>query len=246
MAKSKPAKKVHMVLQGKGGVAKTFASVLLSQYLRSKGKNLKCFDTDPVNATFKGFRGLEVQRIEIMAKDDIDPRSFDQLMEEIASHDGDVVVDNGASSFLPLCSYMLENGIPELLRDMDRQLVIHTIITGGQALYDTLHGFDSIMRQFPDGPEFMVWLNPFFGPIVAEGKSFEAMTVYVENKARITGIIQMPELKKETFGHDLRDILQDGLTFEEALASDNLQMMVRQRLKMSQRSFFDAIGAVID
>lgn len=246
MAKPNTTKQVHMVLQGKGGVAKTLASVLLSQYLLSKGKQLKCFDTDPVNATFKGFKALDVQRIEIMSKDDIDPRAFDQLMEFIAGHDGDVVVDNGASSFIPLCSYMLQNDIPGLLQSMDRQLVIHTIITGGQAVLDTLNGFSAIMRQFPDGSQFVVWLNPFFGPIEVDGKPFEKMKVYVENKDRISGIIPMPDLKKETFGHDLRDILQEGLTFDEALASESLPMMVRQRLKMSQREFFGSIGAVVD
>ena len=238
--------KVHLVLQGKGGVAKTFSSWLLSQYLKAKDKPVGVYDTDPVNATLTGYKALNVKRIEIMKADDIDPRSFDLLMEEIANHDGDIVVDNGASSFIPLCSYMLQNDIAGLLQGMGRQLVIHTLITGGQAVLDTLNGFDAIMRQFPDGPEFIVWLNPFFGPIEVDGKPFEKMKVYTENKARITGIIYMPDLKKETFGHDLRDILQEGLTFDEALASEKLPMMVRQRLKMSQRSFYNAISAVID
>jgi hypothetical protein len=238
--------KVHCVLQGKGGVAKTFAAWVLSQTLAEKNRALKCFDTDPVNATFTGYKALNVQRIEIMHKDDIDPRSFDKLIEEIAKHEGDVVIDNGASSFIPLCSYMLQNDIPGLLKSMDRQLVIHTLITGGQAVLDTLNGFSAIMHQFPDGPEFIVWLNPFFGPIEVDGKPFEKMKVYTENKNRITGIIQMPELKKETFGQDLSDVLQDGLTFNEALASESLPMMVRQRLKMSQRAYFDAISTVID
>lgn len=242
---AKAACKTHMVLQGKGGVAKTLASVMLSQFLRSKGGTIKCFDTDPVNATFAGFPALDVTRIEIMDGDEVDPRSFDQLIELIASHEGDVVVDNGASSFIPLASYMLQNDIPGLLKGMDRQLVIHTLITGGQAVLDTLNGFSAIMKQFPDGPEFVVWLNPFFGPIEVDGIPFQKMKVYTENKARITGIIQMPELKKETFGHDLRDMLQDRLTFDEALASSELPLMVRQRLKMSQKAFFDVIGVVV-
>lgn len=239
-------KKVHMVLQGKGGVAKTLAAILLSQVLRSTGKNPKCFDSDPVNATFTAFKALDVTRIEIMSGDEINARAFDQLIEMIIAHDGDVVVDNGASSFIPLASYMLQNDVAGLLESMDRKLVIHTIITGGQAVLDTLNGFSAVMSQFPDGPEFVVWLNPFFGPIEVDGKPFQKMKVYTDNKDRITGIIQMPELKVETFGHDLRDMLQDKLTFDEALASDSLPLMVRQRLKMSQKSFSDAIGLVVN
>lgn len=238
-------KKVHMVLQGKGGVAKTLAAILLSQFLRSIGKNPKCFDSDPVNATFTAFKALDVTRIEIMSGDEINARAFDQLIEMIIAHDGDVVVDNGASSFIPLASYMLQNDVAGLLESMGRKLVIHTIITGGQAVLDTLNGFSAVMSQFPDGPEFVVWLNPFFGPIEVDGKPFQKMKVYTDNKDRITGIIQMPELKVETFGHDLRDMLQDKLTFDEALASDSLPLMVRQRLKMSQKSFSDAIGLVV-
>ncbi|MBC2385329.1 conjugal transfer protein TraL [Pseudomonas sp. WS 5096] len=238
-------KKVHMVLQGKGGVAKTLAAILLSQFLRSLGKNPKCFDSDPVNATFTAFKALDVTRIEIMSGDEINARAFDQLIEMIIAHDGDVVVDNGASSFIPLASYMLQNDVAGLLESMGRKLVIHTIITGGQAVLDTLNGFSAVMSQFPDGPEFVVWLNPFFGPIEVDGKPFQKMKVYTDNKDRITGIIQMPDLKVETFGHDLRDMLQDKLTFDEALASDSLPLMVRQRLKMSQKSFSDAIGLVV-
>lgn len=238
-------KKVHMVLQGKGGVAKTLAAILLSQFLRSTKKNPKCFDSDPVNATFTAFKALDVTRIEIMSGDEINARAFDQLIEMIIAHDGDVVVDNGASSFIPLASYMLQNDVAGLLESMGRKLVIHTIITGGQAVLDTLNGFSAVMSQFPDGPEFVVWLNPFFGPIEVDGKPFQKMKVYTDNKDRITGIIQMPELKVETFGHDLRDMLQDKLTFDEALASDSLPLMVRQRLKMSQKSFSDAIGLVV-
>ncbi|BAU77420.1 IncP-type DNA transfer protein (plasmid) [Metapseudomonas furukawaii] len=180
-----------------------------------------------------------------MNGDEIDPRAFDALIELIASHEGDVVVDNGASSFIPLASYMLQNDVAGLLQSMGRQLVIHTLITGGQAILDTLNGFAAIMSQFPSGPEFVVWLNPFFGPIEIDGKPFQKMKVYLENKDKITGIIQMPELKKETFGQDLRDMLQDRLTFDEALASESLPLMVRQRLKMSQRAFYDAIGVVV-
>lgn len=48
--------KIHMILQGKGGVGKSFISSKLAQYKVAKGRNLLCIDTDPVNATFYGFK----------------------------------------------------------------------------------------------------------------------------------------------------------------------------------------------
>jgi len=38
-------------MQGKGGVGKTFAAVVLSQYLKSLDEEITCIDTDPVNQT---------------------------------------------------------------------------------------------------------------------------------------------------------------------------------------------------
>ena len=43
---------VHFVLQGKGGVGKSFVASILGQYFQVRGRDVRCFDTDPVNQTF--------------------------------------------------------------------------------------------------------------------------------------------------------------------------------------------------
>ncbi len=43
---------IHLTLQGKGGVGKRLVASVLAQYLREKGKEVRCIDTDPVNRTF--------------------------------------------------------------------------------------------------------------------------------------------------------------------------------------------------
>ena len=40
--------KIHMVLQGKGGVGKSFIATVIAQYKISKGQQPQCIDTDPV------------------------------------------------------------------------------------------------------------------------------------------------------------------------------------------------------
>jgi CO dehydrogenase nickel-insertion accessory protein CooC1 len=50
--------KIHMVLQGKGGVGKSFIAAMLAQYKARKGQIPLCIDTDPVNATFHGYKAL--------------------------------------------------------------------------------------------------------------------------------------------------------------------------------------------
>ena len=77
------SKNVHMVLQGKGGVGKSFVASLLAQYFRSRDLNPLCIDTDPVNATFASYKAFDVQRLEIMKDNDVDQRAFDGLVEKI-------------------------------------------------------------------------------------------------------------------------------------------------------------------
>ena len=50
------------------------------------------------------------------------------------------IVDNGASSFVALGAYIKENALLSLLREQGHQVFFHTVITGGQALGDTLSG----------------------------------------------------------------------------------------------------------
>lgn len=230
--------KIHMVLQGKGGVGKSLIAAILAQYNVSKGKQPLCIDTDPVNATFHGFKALNVKRLQIMDGDEINPRHFDSLVELIAPSTVDVIIDNGASSFVPLSHYLISNQVPTLLQEMGHELVVHTVITGSQALTDTVNGFAQLATQFPAESSFIVWLNPYWGAIEYEGKSFEQMKAYINNKSRVTAIIKMPTLKEETYGRDLADMLQEHLTFDEALANSALTIMTRQRLKIVKSALF--------
>lgn len=225
--------KVHFVLQGKGGVGKSVTAAFLAQFLGERGgESPTNIDTDPVNATFHGYKALNVKRLQIMEADEINPRSFDTLIEMIAAAKGDIIVDNGASSFVPLSHFLISNQVPALLGEMGRELVIHTVVTGGQALLDTISGFNQLVSQFPSEALFVVWLNPFWGPIEHEGKGFEQMKAYTTNKGRVSAIIQIPSLKKETYGRDLSDMLQERLTFDQAIAQESLTIMTRQRLKI--------------
>lgn len=235
--------KVHITLQGKGGVGKSFVSALIAQYLRSKGQQPLCIDTDPVNATFRGYKSLNVHGLEIMDGDEINSRKFDNLIEMIAASEQDIIVDNGASSFVPLSHYLLSNQIPQLLANMGHDLVLHTLVTGGQAQLDTVSGFAQLARQFPAESSLVVWLNPYWGNIEMQGKGFEQFKAYNDNRQRVSAIVQIPTLKEETFGHDLAEILKERQTFEEALAEPKLPIVVRQRLKIIQDKLYQQMDA---
>lgn len=237
--------KIHVMLQGKGGVGKSFVSTLIAQYKVHKGQNPLCIDTDPINATFQGFKALKVQRLEIMDGDEINSRHFDELIERVAASKEDVVIDNGASSFVPLSHYLISNQVPSLLRELSHELIIHTVITGGQALFDTMHGLSQLINQFSEDAHFVVWLNPYWGAITHEGKEFEQMKVYRDNKGRIAALIHIPALKAETYGHDLTAMLQKKITFNEALHDTQNNLMTRQRLKIIRDQLFDQLNNAV-
>lgn len=173
-----------------------------------------------------------------MSGDEINPRLFDTLIEKIASTSNDVVIDNGASSFVPLSHYLISNQVPALLQELGHEMVIHTVITGGQAMFDTINGFAQLIDQFENEAQFVVWLNPYWGAIEHEGKSFEQLKAYLDNKDRISALIQIPDLKKETYGRDLTEMLQQKLTFDEVLGMPEKSIMTRQRLKIVRNQLF--------
>lgn len=239
-------KHVHMTLQGKGGVGKSLIAALLAQYLRDKGAEPVCIDTDPVNATFAGYGGLDVDRLELLDADKkISERQFDQMMERVLTEDRDFVIDNGASSFVPLSAYLVENDAPRMIQDAGKQLVVHTVVTGGQALMDTLAGLGSILEQMPPEVRVVVWRNDYFGEVMADGKALEQMGVYARNRDRIHGLVPIERQSSDTFRKDLEAMLDGKLTFKEALADDRFGLMPRQRLTQLQRRFYERIGQVV-
>ncbi|AWK88635.1 conjugal transfer protein TraL [Azospirillum thermophilum] len=242
---AEPASQIHMTLQGKGGVGKSMVSSFLAQYLSSTGRPVTCIDTDPVNDTLSGYAALNARRLDLLQGNQINTRRFDEMMELLMSSDTSVVVDNGAASFLPLTSYMLENGVADLLAASGRQLVVHTVVTGGQAIMDTLTGFDQLARQLPDTAQMVVWLNEYFGDISAEGKSFEAMKAYQANRHRVKGLVRIKRYTSETFGKDMEMMLDRKFTFDEAVSSPDFGLMAKQRLTMMKRDIFGQIALVV-
>ena len=49
---------------------------------------------------------------------------------------------------------------------------LHTVVTGGQSILDTMNGLQALLVNFPDAP-VVVWLNECFGKVEMEGDSVE-------------------------------------------------------------------------
>ncbi|MEX8139984.1 conjugal transfer protein TraL [Acinetobacter baumannii] len=238
-------KQVHFTLQGKGGVGKSFISSIMTQYIKAKGEPVVAVDTDPVNATLAGYKAFGTQRLELMEGGSLVERNFDQLIEQVVTEDSNFVIDNGAASFIPLSYYIAENDAINVIGEHGKQVIIHTVITGGQAIRDTLSGFASLVEQMPENVKIVVWLNEFFGDIEAEGKSFEEMKVYQNNKDRVLGIIRIARQTGSTFGEDVKRMLDSKLTFDEVAQSPDFGLMSKSRLAKVKTAIFEQLALIM-
>jgi protein traL len=232
-------KEAHLIVQGKGGVGKSFGAMIVAQYLTAAAKaKVYCFDTDPVNQTFSRFKALEPEIVSILTIDNnIDTRNFDGLVEKLIEGDGIAVVDNGAATFVPLMSYIAENHVDELLKENGVRLILHVPVMGGQALEDCAVGLAQTVK-FIDA-EIVVWLNEHHGAIrLADGKGFTDLPVYTANESKIIGIINVAHRNPDTYGKDIQAMTSANLTFEQVDKSPDFGIMPRQRLRTVKRDLF--------
>ena len=223
---------IHIVLQGKGGVGKSMISSSLLQALQELGYKVFAYDTDPINATLASYQEFNVNLIKLLGSDgNIDTRQFDQLLQDLAEAppEAHMIVDNGASSFIALMTYIKENDMLEALAELGHTVFFHTIITGGQAIGDTIDGFVNLTFNFP-GSKVVVWINSFFGAVEVDGKTFTDFKCFKENQKSIHAVINLPIGNKDLLGKDLEQLFAKRQSFNVGINSSN-NIAVRSRLK---------------
>ncbi|WP_297827879.1 conjugal transfer protein TraL [uncultured Desulfovibrio sp.] len=223
---------IHFILQGKGGVGKSMIAVMLYQAIRHFEKDVTAYDTDPVNATLASFKEFNATPLNVMKDGNIDPRKFDVLLEALvnAPEKSHVIVDNGASSFIALGAYLSENDFLPLLEEQGHRVFFHSIITGGQALGDTIQGLARMALGFPASP-IVVWLNPFFGDIAIDGKGFEEFKIYKDYSSQFHALIELPLGNKALIGKDLEELFAKRQSFEAGINGSSTSIAVKARLR---------------
>lgn len=234
---------VHLILQGKGGVGKSFVAAILAQYFRSKTGHVHCLDTDPVNATFAQYRLLGAEHINVLRRGAINDKRFDDLVEKVCQKPGLFVIDTGATTFVPLWNYVMENHILSFFRQEGKRVFIHSVVSGGQAMTDTLNGLERIAETTTDR-NVIVWLNEYFGEVIRDGKSFENFKVAEDQAGKLMGTVVIRERNPNTYGDDVRQMLERRLTFDEAIKVDDFSLVSKQRLAIVKRELFEQLDAL--
>ena len=234
-------RRAHFVLQGKGGVGKTYIASLIAQYLTDRGQLDKCFDTDPVNGSLQTIPALSAEPVELLIKNAINIKGVDRLIDGILSAKSDIMIDNGAASFLTLSRYLVENDIASVLREHGVSMVVHTVVTGGANGMDTLKGLETLLLAFTPSAKVVVWVNEFFGPARYRDR-VEQSGVYLDNHTQLKGVIRLHQLDTKMFAPNLAEMLNRKLTFSEAAQSGDFMLMEKSRLHRIKMPIWQQLG----
>ena len=243
---------VNIVLNGKGGIGKSFVSWVLAQFKKSIFADVKCFDVDPVNASFAKNKALNVTHLNITAESDteISKRKFDDLFNMVLSSpsDGCFVIDVGASTFMPLISYIHEAGLLKLLTDEGHSVFLHVPIVGGQAFLESVRGLKYIQDIQDFSGRIVIWENEYFGKISSEqlaGKKLLDIAAIKAFSERIAGVVKITYRgTTDTFAGDMGFITSRHLTFSEALESPEIGIISKSRIKRIRDDLFNQISAI--
>ena len=244
-------KNFHFILQGKGGVGKTTVSTFITQYLKDYLKqDYMAIDTDQVNASFAKFKALNVETINVMQDNIITDAGWENLTYKLINTDkSNIIIDNGASSFVPLIAYAIENDMVDLLTSEENSyagnIFIHVVIAGGEGLSHTLAGLNMICEMFnQDKVQIVVWINNFLGKVETQDKKITDYPEYKNNESKILAVVRIPTYKGDLFKKDLSDMLTNHKTFEEMKNDTSVFIMSRSRYVKMQKEMFEELNNV--
>ena len=249
-AATRGARRVHFFFNSKGGVGKSHNAAHLIQWHRDRGLPYKAFDADATSATLSSFGALNITRIQLMDRQDINPRQFDILTNAFVDREQDCnfIVDTGASAFVAVNRYSLRMNLPGLIHDAGKVMVANMMIVAGNTMAETIGNLRAMTRQMPAKVEIVVWINNHFGRVEDDsGRPFEEMEAYQEFYGRIAGIIHLPDwtfTDPRTFGEDVQKMMTLGLTFEEAIRMPEFHVMEKSRLHRVRGAIYDQFDSV--
>lgn len=244
-------KNFHFVLQGKGGVGKTTVSTFITQYVKDYLKqDYLAIDTDQVNASFASFKGLNVETINLMEESRITDAGWERLANKLlTTNKTNIIIDNGASSFVPLMNYAFDNDLFNALTSDENNytgnVFIHTVIAGGEGLSHTLAGLDTICYNFKNtNIKIVVWINSYLGKVETIDKKIEDYEELKKNENEILYIVRIPIHKGDLFKKDLADMLTNHKTFEEMKNDTSVFIMSRSRYVRMQKEMFEELDNI--
>lgn len=228
--KNAKQQEVHIVLQGKGGIGKSFTASLLLQYFADKGQSVVGIDTDPSNSTFVNSGNKNVEQLNIMDGNKIDIKKFDELLKRIADTNDDYVIDIGSSCFIAYQQYCKSMDLYSILEGMlNVKVFLHIILVGGEAKDQTLIGLDQVVTAAVPENSVVLIENEHFGVIdqdirVIDSKGIKSIS------SKIYGGLVLEQVEADLLGKDLHVLQTEHMTFEDVAKSERFDFVEKLRL----------------
>jgi hypothetical protein len=121
-----------------------------------------------------------------------------------------------------------------------RRVFVHSVVAGGQAMSDTLNGLERL-AQTTSQKNVIVWINEYFGEVTKDGKTFEEFKIAEEYAHKLVGSVLIRDRNPQTFGDDLRLMLEQRLTFDEAIKDERFFLVSKQRLAIVRRDLYEQL-----
>lgn len=223
-------KQIDTIINGKGGVGKSFFAVNLVQYLKDHSIPHTAIDTDDENSTLKRFHP------EAAFLDISDPKEIDTILASLEKSDL-VVVDCRAASTDIFLDYFDELQIFDLLENMEASL---TVVSPVNHETDSLEQIRNLSERLHEQCRYVIVKNQALT---------DRFNYYEQSKTRSHLVedlgareIIMPKL----YDWLVADLNVNDLTVTAGVQHSAFTLMDRQRLKNWQRRFYDEIESVRD
>lgn len=219
-------KQLNLILNGKGGVGKSFFAVNFVQTLKERRLPHRAADTDDENSTLLRFHA-DAEFVNIQK-----PREIDRLFALLETTDL-LVVDCRAASTDLFLDYFAEINLHEVLGALGARLTLVTPVN---------HEADSVEQL----RLLSTWLNADCHYVVVKNQAHsEHFRIYEESKtrARILGELQGREVTMSRL-HDwlVTALNENNIPAGAALTHPAFSLIDRQRLKHWQRLFQEQLA----
>lgn len=223
-------KKFNTIINGKGGVGKSFFAVNFVQYLKDNGIPHTAVDTDNENSTLKRFHP------ESLFLDIEDPTEIDSIFAALDKTDL-VVMDCRAASTDIFLDYFEEVRIFDLLKSFNASL---NLVMPVNHEMDSLEQIKNISDRLNQNARYLVVKNEALSSKFANYENSTTRTRLLDELAAKE--IVMPKL----YDWLVAALNRHDLTISAAIQNPVFDFFNRQRLQNWQHGFYDELESVRD
>jgi hypothetical protein len=221
---------LDLILNGKGGVGKSFFAVNLVQFLKDRQLPFAACDSDNENSTLKRFHP-DAGFIDLSK-----PRSLDEMFRALEKVEL-VVVDCRAASTDVFLRYFSEIGLANILQQLETRL---TLLMPVNHEADSLDQIQRVVEELGEQVCYVIIRNQVHGDSFA---LYDQSAVRVRLLKKLGGKeIIMPRMEEWL----VEGLNRENLTVTAATKHQSFYLLDRQRLATWQRRLYTEIEAASD